>query len=217
MEDKKKNTCKVLRNTGMVITAILIVISIACFIRAYFLAAPVWELRKAMPIHMKVDVSKPGVYSSTIEHSEHKDYAHFGVISYLVHDSDITFPEITSTIEGKIETCDDQGNVITQFELYQESPPHQLGTDVIKGHPPCWVLSPFTAEQKTITITVTKPVESLENTEQIFEGYYLLNGMEIMPAGITFLFGFVFLGVSLLIVLIIILVPVLRQLPVCCI
>ncbi|MHC4637044.1 MAG: hypothetical protein ACYTBP_03920 [Planctomycetota bacterium] len=197
MEDEKKHKFVVLKIIGMVIAAILIVFSIASFRKAHYLAKPVSELRKATPISVKVDVSKPGVYSGTIEHSEHEDYAHLGVISYLVHESELTFTEIFDEIEGKIETLDDHGEVITQ--------------DDIKAYPPYWILFPFTTEQKTIKITITKPIEKLANTEQVFEGYYLLNGMESLPAGITFAWGSIFLCVGLLITLIIILVPIYKK------
>lgn len=208
MEDEKKYKFVMPRIIGLVIVAIPIVFSIVCFIKSYCLAKPIRELEKAIPFSMKVDVSKPGVYSGKIEHSEYEDYAHFGVEAYLVHESSLTFPEIFNEIEGKIETFNDNGEVITQFDLYTESPPYRLGSDNIKGYPPCWILEPFTAEQKTIQITITKPVKKLANTEQIFEGYYLLNGIEMLPAGIVFVWGLILLGVGLLIALIMILVPI---------
>jgi hypothetical protein len=208
MENKKKHKFVVLRIIGIVLAAILIVLSVGCFIQSHNLAKPIHKLREATPICMKVDVSKPGVYSGAIDHSEHEEYAHLGVILYLEHESDLTFPEIFNEIEGKIETFDDDGKMITQFELYTKSPPHRLGSDNIKGYPPCWILEPFTAEQKTIKITVTKPVEKLGNTGQTFEGHYLLCGMELLPAGIATLCGLIFLGIGLLIILIIILVPI---------
>ena len=211
MNDKKKHKFGILKIIGMVIATILIVFSIVCVIQGHYLAKPIHELREAMPICMKVDVSKPGVYSGAIEHSEHEAHAHFGVELYLEHESDLTFPKIFNEIEGEIETFNDHGEMITQFELHTESPPHRLGTDDIKGYPPCWLLEPFTAEQKTIKITVTKPVIKLANTKQVFEGYYLLCGTEFLPSAIKRLSGTIYLGVGLLIILIIILVPIYKK------
>jgi len=208
MEDKKKYFFLVLKTVGIFVSVVLIAFSIVHFIGAYYLAKPVHELKKAVPINVKADVSKPGVCSGTIEHSEHEEYANFGVILYLKHESELTFPEIFDEIEGKIETFDGHGKLVTHFDLHTESPPHRLGTDDIKGYSPCWILSPFTSEQKTIKITVTKPVEKLANTQQVFEGYYLLNGMEFLPSGLVNIQGLIFLGIGLLIGLVIILVPI---------
>ena len=211
MKNEKTHKFAILKKIAIVIATILIIFSITLFISAYYLAKPIFELEKSKPIIIKVDISKPGVYSGNIEHSEHENFANFGVILYLAHSSDMTFPEIFNNIEGKIETLNDNGEVLTQFELKTESPPHRIGTDDIEGYPPCWILSPFTADQKTLKITVTKPVENLVNSEQIFEGYYLLNGIEYLPAGFAGIWGFIFLGTSLLIILILILVPIYKK------
>lgn len=211
IESTKKHKFGVLRIIGMIIVGILVVSSIVFFTGSYLLRKPVIELREAIPFRVEVDLSKAGVYSGEIEHSEHEDYANFGVIAYLEHESDLTFPEIFNEIEGEIETFNEHGEVITRFKLHTESPPYQLGTGDIKGYPPCWVLSPFTAEQKTIKITVTKPLERLSNTKQVFEGHYLLNGMEYLPAGIAFMSGLILLGIGLIITLIIIFVPIYKK------
>ena len=65
--NEKKHKFVVLRKTGVIIAGILIVFSIACFVKSYYLAKPVFELRKAMPVSMKVDLSKQGVHSGTLE------------------------------------------------------------------------------------------------------------------------------------------------------
>ena len=211
MEDSK-NRLGLLRKIGFVVSAILIVISIICFTVSYFLAKPIHELEKSKPISIKADVSGIGVFSGTIVHSENEEYANFGIILYLKHDSDLTFSEICEELEGKIEILDNLQEVVNEIELNTGTHSYRLGTENIKGYPVDWIIYPLTANQETVKITVTKPVERLAGIEQVFEGYYLLNGMEYLPSLFAGCWGLIILGSGLIIALIIKFAPVLKKL-----
>lgn len=207
MDKNKRSKYWVLKIIGLAISSILIVLSVVCFISSHFLARPINKIRQARPIYLEVDFSKPGIYSGPISHSRYADHAKLGAILRLDHDSNLTFPEIFEDIQGTIETFDSGGNIITSKPLETDSPPSKVGTSNIKGQPAIWVLYPFKSDQTEIRITVTKPVEKLKSSKQIFSGNYLLNGIEYMAAGIAFMFGIIFLSAGLLIGSLIILVP----------
>ena len=202
MHEKTKSKFSIFKKISLAISAILIITSFICFWQAKKLAKPFRELEAANPIRMKVDVSKQGVYSCNIEHSQYAELVEHGADLLLNHKSDLTFPEIFKQLKGRVEIFDDSGKLIVQFNLHDEPHAYQLKTEDIKGYPPMWVIYPFTPECHQLKLTITKPVEELANVEQALEGYYLLCGMEFLESGLAGFTGLILLGIGLLIAVI---------------
>ena len=205
----KKHRFSVFKSICLIISGILIISSFICFRKANKLAEPFHELEAAQPIYMEIDASKPGVYSCDIKHSQYAELVEHGADLLLVHESNLTFPEIFKELEGNVEIFNDSGEVIDQFNLHNEAheaQTYRVGTENIKGCPPMWVIYPFIPECHALKLTITNPVTKLANTKQTLEGYYLLCGMEFLASGLAGITGLILLGIGLLIVAIVLFV-----------
>ena len=204
IETNKKQKFPIFKTISLAVSAVLIISSFVCFWRATKLARPFHELEVAQPIYMEVDVSEPGVYSCNINHSQHAKLVEHGADLLLVHESDLTFPEIFN----------DAGELINQFNLHNETheaQTYRLGTEGVKGYPPMWTIYPFTHEFHELKLTITTPVKELANAKQTLEGYYLLCGMEFLASGLAGITGLILLGTGLLIVVTVLFVTYLRH------
>lgn len=162
-----------------------------CFRHGNSLIKEFEDVSKAEPARMKVDLSKPGIYTCDFNQSFSGAHGEFiDIVSSIKGNDQSAF----AGLEGRIEIKDNQGNIVAGQDLSMSC----------WGIYPGWRLISFERGQYQLILTVVKPAKAYEGAEQYLVAKYALCGREITPAYIHKGIGGVLIiaGLVILIVLI---------------
>jgi len=205
------------RTIALVIAVIFLILGILSFIKASGYYRKFYQWIKDEPIRIQVDLSKPGNYTGKFIQTCH--IAH-GLCLYVETQqksaSEDEALELVKGIKGSFAIIDSNGNnVLTgnfndshfatgrrSFSTYDLNDlDYSVRCDCpVKNVPFLSLFSSFCDGTYTFKLAIYDGAPALANTNHMLVARYSLCGLEILPGALLRLFGFTFIGISIIII-----------------
>jgi len=172
------------------------------FKRGSHIEKQVKDAFEAEPVRMKVDISKPGVYSCDLIQSFSRAHTEFFYIESSIKENEgfsnynDETPSVLAGLKGKIEIKNEQGEIVEEIDIsgnYRSSYTPQPVEEY-----PGWGIWSFKKGKDQLIFTVVEPLKTYEGIEQHLVARYGLCGCELLPAfflkcigGVLFLIGLI--------------------------
>ena len=150
----------------------------------------------AEPIRMKIDISKPGVYSGDFKQSFSGGHSEYVYIESPIKTA------VLEGLKGSLQVLNPQEEIVIDIDISENLETYYIPQSVADY--PGWGFWPFEKGEYKLVLTVVEPVTAFENVEQYLVARYGMCGLETLSVYILNGIGGVLLFVGLVISIVLI-------------